>query len=359
MISSVSSNAADEYNIVISGSSFGTNPLSIEWLGGLNGNIEQGTVGTAFSKGNWTKDPTSDSRQTPIYTNEKSHSGAKSIKSYWPVQSQYTSAFTYDTGKNIGTLYMTFWVYFEHVDSAGQWKIFRIRPDSNYGDRDGEYYFNEWYNSDHTISQGGHSLFCKYDGYAQCYPNSDDSLRWPASYVNNNKWIRLEVYGKESSGDNVRDADFDFKKHDQTSAPISLLTNGPWIGNIKTRVDAGEDRWRYIVFENYWGNISAGSGTGEKAYFDDIYIQVGTKARVEIGNNPIFTSCTHREIQFPTAWSDSSIAITFNKGSFVENDTVYLFVADANGNVNSQGYPVTIQKAVAPPSPPKGLRITN
>ena len=40
----------------------------------------------------------SSSRQTPLYSNEMAHSGTKSIKSSWPVESQYTSAFSYDTG---------------------------------------------------------------------------------------------------------------------------------------------------------------------------------------------------------------------------------------------------------------------
>jgi len=72
-------------------------------------------------------------------------------------------------------------------------------------------------------------------------------------------------------------------------------------------------------------------------YYDDVYID-NTIARVVAGDSPEFDNCTHQEIQIPTAWSDSSITITVNRGSFADGEEVYLFVVDANGNVsNSHG----------------------
>jgi hypothetical protein len=49
-------------------------------------------------------------------------------------------------------------------------------------------------------------------------------------------------------------------------------------------------------------------------------------------------ACTHREIQIPSAWSDTSITITLNKGSFANFNSAYLYVIDADGNVNTNGY---------------------
>jgi len=59
----------------------------------------------------------------------------------------------------------------------------------------------------------------------------------------------------------------------------------------------------------------------------------------------------------PTTWSDSSIYITVNQGSFKNGDNAFLFVVDKDGNVSS-GYPITIASN-APPSPPSSLKIVD
>jgi len=92
-------------------------------------------------------------------------------------------------------------------------------------------------------------------------------------------------------------------------------------------------------------------------WMDDIYVD-NTLARVMIGNASTLAASTHREMQIPSEWSDSSIRVKVNQGSFAIGDTPYLYVVDENGVMNSSGYPITIQSAT-PPSAPKGLRIVN
>ncbi len=72
---------------------------------------------------------------------------------------------------------------------------------------------------------------------------------------------------------------------------------------------------------------------------DDVYLDT-TWARVMIGNAPTWGASTQKEIQIPTAWSDTSISIVLNRGTFSNLGTGYLYVVDANGNVNSNGYPL-------------------
>jgi len=74
---------------------------------------------------------------------------------------------------------------------------------------------------------------------------------------------------------------------------------------------------------------------------DDIYVD-NTRARVEIGDASNWSDCIHRDIQIPTSWSDDSIAIDVNQGSFAVGEDVYLYVVDSDGVVNEEGYPVTI-----------------
>ena len=129
--------------------------------------------------------------------------------------------------------------------------------------------------------------------------------------------------------------------------------------NIITRLP-GSEKWRHFVFENYWGNIGAGGGNGtlEKMYFDDIFIQFNTRARVEIGDASTWANCTHREIQPALTWSDTGITGPFNQGSFKTGDTVYIFVVDEDG-IPSDGYPVTIGGEVPPDPDPVGRTYVN
>jgi len=76
---------------------------------------------------------------------------------------------------------------------------------------------------------------------------------------------------------------------------------------------------------------------------DDFYLAVGdgARARVEIGNNSNYNSCTKLTIATVTSWSDTSVKATVRQGPFNAGENAYLFVVDANGNV-SPGRAVTI-----------------
>ena len=89
-----------------------------------------------------------------------------------------------------------------------------------------------------------------------------------------------------------------------------------------------------------WFNTADG-GIGSGWYYDDVYISF-TQARVVIGDNATYSSCTHLEAQVPTAWSTSSITVDVNVGSFAADATAYVFVFDDEGNHNTVGEEITI-----------------
>lgn len=68
-------------------------------------------------------------------------------------------------------------------------------------------------------------------------------------------------------------------------------------------------------------------------YMADIYYDT-CLSRVVLGNSGSYNSCTIREMQIPTAWSDNSISITLNRGAFTSSGTVYLYVIDSNGVIS-------------------------
>ncbi|MBT6995164.1 hypothetical protein HN865_02675, partial [Candidatus Woesearchaeota archaeon] len=97
------------------------------------------------------------------------------------------------------------------------------------------------------------------------------------------------------------------------------------------------------------GYMAAGFTDTAKAWFDDLYIDT-TQARIELCDlndwNLVEVNGAHCEIQIPhTTWDGSNIQFTANQGSFTETDDLYLFVIDENGNVNSNGYPVSFGAA--------------
>jgi hypothetical protein len=77
-------------------------------------------------------------------------------------------------------------------------------------------------------------------------------------------------------------------------------------------------------------------------YVDNLYVD-NTLARVEIGNAATYSGSTYREIQIPqTTWSSNSIHIKVNTGTFSNGQAAYLYVSDSSGNINANGFPITI-----------------
>lgn len=77
-----------------------------------------------------------------------------------------------------------------------------------------------------------------------------------------------------------------------------------------------------------------------RVYWSELYVD-NTLARIEIGNDPVFENCTHREIQIPTDWSPESATFVTNHGTFTEGQNLWLFVVDRLGNA-SVGAPITL-----------------
>jgi hypothetical protein len=86
-------------------------------------------------------------------------------------------------------------------------------------------------------------------------------------------------------------------------------------------------------------------------YFADLYLD-SSLAHVIIGNAPTLAASTRREVQIPTSWSGSSLSVRVNLGAFSTGQQAYLYVYDANGVANSNGYPITVGGGSGSPTPP-------
>jgi len=121
-----------------------------------------------------------------------------------------------------------------------------------------------------------------------------------------------------------------------------IWVNGKLVNNLPNSTDLWTDGQEmnnspYIAI-GAWFSTTYGIGDGW--YFDDVYIDY-TPARVVLGNANTFETSTHRELQIPTSWGNSSIEFTVNTGSFQPGDKAYIYVVDADGNP-SNGLAVTI-----------------
>jgi len=142
-------------------------------------------------------------------------------------------------------------------------------------------------------------------------------------------WLRMQFYAKGG----LTDGNYDL---------YILHENGT--KNDWHKVDAqtwGNDNYLPYQYESIRFNGYGRTTQNSYPRFDDCYSAYGPncRARVEIGNNPVYGSCTKLAISAPTSWSGTSITATVNVGGLDPAEDWYLFVVDASG-VPSAGYKV-------------------
>lgn len=341
-ITGVSGTLSDGQAISISGSSFGSHPLKIEWIGGPAGLIETSTADQIPTKDKWYFD--SNIGADTLIATDQVHSGSKSLKSD-ANSSEPNGDIRYDWGSAIDVhqyIFISWWVRRIHTGS-GQWKMFRLGTINNITDNETESTLFNWDTQQIWGILAGRNESDTVASWNPPFPSAD------------NRWYRMD-YIIYTSAINTADGIYTLNLYDPDGGSFQTKT----LSNIKSTRTA-DLLYRYLIWQNYHGN----GITDQTVWTDDIYIQVGTQARVEIGENSTWGNCKHMEIQYPTAWANEAITFTLNKGSFAEGGTVYLYIVDENGNVSdqdpattgAQGYPITISSSkdigtLVPPGAP-------
>lgn len=340
-ISSVSGNMNDGQQVTISGSGFGNKSTSapVEFL---KDNIESGQSGSFFSAPGWVNTKEGSTTAEPKYTNQTAHSGKQSIHlDYYG--DRYSGWSTFDSGSGgQSEWYITAWVKLKKNDNSyrGQWKSWRINSANEYSLKGNNGIRHDNWVKDNGSWQDNGNIQIVYGG-GTTYPASPNI---PSDSFLFDQWQRVEYYQKRASGGGKSDGIIWMRRIGRSQDIVndsSIITHS-----------SGDGMWRYLLLGQYWGSLKNQDNseyTGVRdmdVYYDDVYID-NTMARVELGNASTWTNCTHREIQPPKSWSSNSIAITVNNGNFTAGEKAYLYVVDANGNVNYSGYPVTIGSSSA------------
>lgn len=343
-VSSVSGDADAQGQLTIQGSGFGSNSLDYTWLGA---NIENGASGALFSASGWGATDDGKSFRAPRYTTERSHSGNKSILSSYTTTA-YGSGYWYNFGDEAQKLYATYWTYSDLKTMRGQNKLWRImNGPADFNDSNTILMSSQWNcNVDYIL------LFSKGDAQSYWYStieNKDGYLYLDGDEIPGfGNWARVEIYFEGGTA-NQKNGTCIYKMHKNGKI---TQTKANFDGNLMI-YDGTSNRARAFTIQNYIGNAKDGtSRTGnEKVYTDDVFVQIGSRARVEIGDQSTWSGCTYREVQVATSWSSSQIKATVNAGTFTSGQTAYVYVVDADGNVNSKGYPIKIGSNIVADDP--------
>jgi hypothetical protein len=329
-IDSIAGTIDNGESIVISstGTDFGTN-AAVGTSANVNliSNIEAGEDEATFSAGAGWSVRVDSNANTVVYDTAQAHSGSKSLRMSWDYLTatpHYDSWIHYDYGTNsIKLAYIDFWVYFSPTTLTGnrQWKQWRLSDGEGGVLGRGEFLHNMYIDSSGNYStQSNNNAFRTYDlAYVPSAADTRVGSDWDM-----NEWYHMK-YIVEVSTDDTADGEFHLVAEHGGDVDTVDQTN------LETR-SGGDPDFRYFIFGLY---LDIPSGDSSDSWYDDIFIQIGTQARVEICDASTLAASTHCEIQIPTAWATDEIIAAVNQGSFASLDEQYLIVIDSDGNEGS------------------------
>lgn len=356
--------------VTIAGSGFGQGANSIDFSGRVGG-VEQSASPSASSHdiGNWSIGGGGGIRGNVFVrsgdSNARTDTGSYFTGEVHGTIAPHNAALTYQFPSSVPPntwIYFSYWMKMESSARYGQWKHWRLSNNNTIVDGSGQLVFFNWHNAK--------SLSFHTGSWATAYAEGDSgNPMWPQH--GNGEWTRLDfavLTSSYSSADgmmtierfqpiadkaNLGDTQYSLDgRAPRDFATRFQLYNGQNIYNgVQTYGSSGE-QYNYLILQNYIGNDDYNSVYSD-VFVDDVYIQVGSRSRVEICDQPFWNDCTVREIQFPTNWSSNSIDIEFNSGLFDPGTDLYLYVVTDNGsNLEiSSPYVLTLDSSggIAPP----------
>lgn len=303
--------------ITITGSNFGPGGQLITWddfEGGANGDAihsVEPVIGPT-----WTNMVPSNMVR---YSNERSLSGSLSAKVSWDAYS--IAAFGWTNRGPFRTVYMTFWRY--HDPSSPVLQVTDNHKLAYFYGPDAAGELNQWL--PFMIPAGT-------QGWASQLQNRPGRIYYwngPTYSQTNYNWGRWETYiayetTVEADNGYVEDWYNCVRYVSAGNQNLCDVAGGNAVDDIRIgHMYQGYEAMDYI-----------------RSYYDDVYIST-SRARVELGNAPVFTNCTQREILIPESWESGTITARLHYSRFAGGSQAYVFVVDENG-VASPGRAVTL-----------------
>ncbi len=312
---------SDGQNVTIGGNGFGTKPLAapIKW-----DKFDNGTPNAPLNTIRPEWKPYSNT--STFFLAGDSHSGNLSVGT----TSQTAVGSNYIMIPPSEEVFISYWYKADNVDpdDYGIVKMARINSSPAAGG-------GGVYNGTGSYGLGGKSIGNMHNQVLNYDNGADGGQVAGYAMMGWNKWNRIDMYVKLGSPGAANGI------HQCQSVGYNMANQSGVVNRA-----AGTNFKKDAVYLGAY--ISHGTGVYQ-VYLDDIYID-NTRARVELGNSSVFSSCTHREMQIPTNWAGSGNQISFNvnQGTFSDSEQVWLFVVDSAGRA-SGGVPVSFSPPSGPP----------
>lgn len=361
--------------LTIIGDHFGHHDLHIESSIGPDAWIEATPAGTPVGQIELAPDwNTFATKVAPYVDDSRAHSGRNSINASIDraVDDDWNKILYYQRPP-FTSVYASWWVYFEPILYADetQWKMWRVGDSSK--DRIASDNCGSMVQSSRWSNPGiptmNHSIFwcmlgCEWPAMRRCYaqirpdpwyrPIDGDPFNYTYHCRGGTEsyemglptpgvWCRAEVFLQASDPD-LANGRYWLTMH-KPGRTRFVVDN--WSTGLTThQTSCCNDKsgpWQNFVLHGYFDD-DGGTFPNERAeiFYDDIFLQFGSLARVELGDSPDYRTCTHLELQPPTSWTENSIEVTLNHGAFEPGTPVWLFVIDGEGSV-SAGMPARIR----------------
>lgn len=341
-------------SLTISGSSFGTKTNYGEGRSQLNWIWDNAENYSTFSSAGWSEGLPSGSGNAYnlTYSGSLTASQATSVSTkyltgcHFPDNAYYTGGDVaiFAGGTDTFTKYYARWYYYEEspftYKTAGVKGDWDIRNNKNFvlQDRDSLYAGGGTGISYAYVDNNNLAIYT--DDWTQVWGvdglyDANHTTQWGREIQTNGfGTLTGDKYGTIPNGGTAGHWElWEVEGSDLTSSGTSQLK--VWInGSLEMNATSNDLAFSAKGF-GIGGYRDRSNNTSFRKYFDDMYIDKDW-ARIVIGNNSNYTSCTVREIQIPTAWSSSSATITVNQGSFADDATAYLYLIDSNGVVSDQ-----------------------
>jgi len=337
VISTTAGSVSANSTITVIGSSFGTRTSATPYY---FDDFESYLVGTdALHAG--LQDNGYDGQGLPYVRSDRSISGSKSMRMDYVAGKDSMFPRLGKQGFSTTEVYVSMWTYITHTTGTKPYPVFKLVRGGampTYSGRPGFY---------ETVR---HNAAGVVEGTDRGSGNSAGQTTWtqdilPGGGQDTGAWHRTEYYYKLSTPgvadgiwqqwvDGVQNVNLtnDMNRLAGNASTIQYMM-APFDGN-----DSYNDSANGII-DNSW-----------QIWLDDFYIDT-TRARVEIGDASSFTKCKVKFIQPSTSWNDTSITVNTELGTFSAGQTVYVYVVDANGVVNTLGYPILVGSSTAQLSP--------
>jgi len=342
-ITAIDTNQINLGKIAVHGNGFGAGP-SINVYDDFEGGVTGEKIPVTNAKiGEWGL-PIAGASRLPTFDNI-SHSGKLSARMYNLEQKGFMQKFT-----GVTEIFMSYWVLIPPgTPFPGQYSgIGKFSSDSSWK--------FAWVYDENYDGSDSDAVLPTHAGNGAMALGGNDFLY---TYINNNwwdwdNWIRVSVWLKADESNPLANGIIEF----QTVSKNKGLATQRWtnIPIFDADFSKGDGTKQFKTF-TIPGWIRPTSSTATRVLYDDVYFSIGknSAARIEIGDKPNYADSTLLSIQTPLSWTDNTITIDVRKGGFTTIEGAYLYVTDANGNVNSSGIKINSGMIVKQPDSPTDL----